>query len=99
MRSLVPVMLVLLGGVAVLFTVFGGDNYAHLNDLRSTLQMEHQSNQMLKEQVEALRREVSGLQTNDRTIEKAARNELALARPEEMIFLFDGESSNGEGQR
>jgi cell division protein FtsB len=46
-----------------------------------------------------LKREVTGLQSDPRSVEKAARSELGMARPDEMIVIFEkkkGESGRAE---
>jgi hypothetical protein len=38
---------------------------------------------------------VSGLQSDPRTVEKAARSELGMARPGEMVVIFEKQDSRG----
>jgi cell division protein FtsB len=47
--------------------------------------------------VQALRREVQGLQSDSRTVEKAARSELGMARPDEVVVIFE-KKEKGSGE-
>ena len=47
-------------------------------------------------QIGRLRREVSGLQNSDRVLEKAARNELGMAHPDDLIFIFDRSTAEAD---
>ena len=83
-------LLLLAGALIVsIFSVFGGDNYSRLESVRESLSSQRAKNSELEQYVDSLRHEVNGLQTNDRVLEKAARNELGMARPNEMVIFFD----------
>jgi len=95
MKAFVPVVLLVLAAFAVLFTIFGGESYSQLVSSQRALAIQKESNAELRDKVDGLRHEVSGLQSSPRAIEKAARNELVLSRPNEMIFIFEDEQSEG----
>lgn len=78
---------------AAVLSLFGDNSYARMQGLRHSLGAQHDKNEELREQVGSLRREVRSLQHDDRAIEKAARNELGLARSDEMIFIFDKDNN------
>ena len=91
MRLLTPTIVFLLAAITVAFTLFGDGSYGDLSRLRETLAGQKRKNDTLNEQVGTLKREVHALQHDDRALEKAARNELGMARPDELIFFFSGD--------
>ena len=92
------VILLLCGAAFTLVTLFGDDSYSRLNTLQRSLEAQKSLNADLKQRVDSLDSEVRSIQVNDRELEKHARNELGLARPNELIFLFERESGGGVGQ-
>lgn len=83
-------LLLLIGAIiTTLISVLGGDNLSRLHALQGSLSAQREKNEELGGYVASLRREVHGLRSDDRVLEKAARNELGMARPDEVIVLFD----------
>ena len=80
-------LLVVGTGLAVFY--FGVGNYQRLSLLSHNVSMQREKNGEIKQQVEQLRREVRGLQTDDRVLEQAARNELGMARKDEYVIIFN----------
>ena len=74
---------------ASIFSVFASGNWQQLITMRETLSVQQQRNDELREYVSGLKREVVGLQRDDRALEKAARNNLGMARPDEVVVIFD----------
>ncbi len=100
MRLLTPVIIFFLAAITVAFTLFGDGSYGDLARLRDTLAGQRRKNETLDEQVAGLKRDVTTLQTDDRALEKAARNELGMARPDELVFFFtDSREPETAGQR
>ena len=89
MKRVLPTVFLFVAAFLSFAAIFAGESYSRLTELRTTLNSQRSSNQELKATVEGLKREVSSLENNPRALEKAARNGLALARPEEMVFFFD----------
>ncbi len=51
----------------------------------------------MEENVQALKRQVHGLQNDPRIVEKAARSELGMARSDELVVVFEKkEQARGE---
>ena len=71
------------------FTIFGDDSYGRLSQIRSAISHQKEKNDVLRARVDELKSKVDGIQQDDRALEKAARSELGMAKPNEMIFLFD----------
>lgn len=89
MKQYVPIIIVALAIAVALLSILGDESFAKLTQFRSSISAQKDKNDVLSDRVNKLRQEVAGLQTNDRVLEKAARNELGMARPNEMIFLFE----------
>ena len=75
--------------VTALVSLLGDESYGNLVALRESLTRQAAKNEELGERVEDLRREIHGLQKDDRALEKAARNELGMARSDEIVFVFE----------
>lgn len=95
MKGLAPGILLFCALVAALFSLFGDDSYGRMQSLERSLSAQQQKNEELRTHVSDLKRDVYGLQHDDRILEKAARNELGMARPDEMIFIFDKGAKGG----
>lgn len=89
MRELAPIIIVIFAVFTVVFSFLGDSSYTRLSALKKSLVSEEEENRVLKARVVDLRRNVRALRDDDRELEKAARNELGLARPNEQIFIFD----------
>jgi len=89
MKPFAPVIVVALAIIVALLSIFGDDSLSKLSQLKTTILNQKEKNVVLSTKVDELEVQVHGLQTNDRILEKAARNELGMARPNDMIFLFD----------
>lgn len=89
MRSLTPTLLVLLAVSIGALTIVGDDSYSKYVSLQGSLDAQVEKNDQLESKVGELRRKVTGLQSNPRELERAARDELGMARPDELIFVFD----------
>ena len=89
MKKILSIVVLVVAAVAGFLCVFGDDSYAKLSALKKTLEIERERNAELDRSVGGLKREVRALQNDPRAMEKAARNELGMARPSEQIFFFD----------
>ena len=98
MKSYAVFILLLCALAAVVFSIFGEDNYAKLMAMEHSLESQKRFNHELGSKVEGLREKVLGVVSDDRKLEKAARNELGLARPDEYIFIFEKRSSRAAGK-
>jgi cell division protein FtsB len=89
MRSTASLFLLLCALVAAAFSFLSDDGFSKLSALGRSLEQQQRTNSKLSESVQALQREVRGLQSDPRTVEKAARSELGMARPGEMVVIFE----------
>lgn len=98
MKGLAPGIILFCALIAALFSLFGDDSYGRMRSLEKSLVAQQEKNGELHAHVSDLKREVYGLQHDDRILEKAARNELGMARPDEMVFIFDKSNKGGNGK-
>jgi cell division protein FtsB len=98
MRRYSPLILVACACLLGALLLFGDDSYGKLRSLQANLAGERERNDRLEEQVSGLKRQIYGLKRDDRYLERVARNELGLARPGELIFLFEGNRIVLEGE-
>lgn len=95
MRYLTPGLIFALAAAITVFAFCGNDSYARMLAQRQSLREERQHNAELAARVNDLKRRISGLQKDNRVLEKAARNELGMARPGELLFFFEHKGSDG----
>ena len=89
LKPYIFLVLLLCACAAALYSLAGDENYGRLSSLRKGLAAQKKTNAELSEKVANLKSKVTGLRTDDRELEKSARNELGMARPNELIFLFE----------
>jgi len=93
MKYYVTLVLVICACAAAVFALFGDDGFSRMRALRKSVEAQREKNLQLQAQVSALKSKVHGLRNDDRALEKAARNQLGMARPDERIFIFEKESA------
>ncbi len=84
-----PLVVTICALLTVVLSLFGQNNYSRLTSLRRGVLEQSEENHALRNKVELLRTRVLSLREDERELEKAARNELGLARPNEQVFIFD----------
>lgn len=89
MRATAPIVILALALCAAAFSFLSDDGFSRLTSLSNSLDQQRRSNDRLEENVQALKRQVLGLQNDPRTVEKAARSELGMARPDELVVIFE----------
>lgn len=92
MKASVPLILLLLAAIATSLSIFGEGGFTNLSALRRSVEIQRQRNSDVRESVESMKQEVHRIESDPRALEKAARNELGLARPNEIVVVFDEES-------
>ena len=99
MRITATNILIVCAVAAALFSFLADDGFTKLSSLTKSLEQQHRTNDRLQESVDSLKRQVAGLQADARTVEKAARSELGMARQDEMVVIFEKKESSGEKGR
>lgn len=100
MRSTATLLILLCALVAAAFSFLSDDGFSKLTALGRSLEQQQRTNDKLSDTVRSLQREVAGLQSDPRTVEKAARSELGMAKPGELMVIFEKkeDSSGGKGR-
>ena len=93
MKHYAAILLILSALSAALISLVGDDSYSKMRSLEKSVELQREKNLELTETVQEMRGVVRGLRSDPRAIEKAARNELGLARPDEQIFVFEKRST------
>ena len=94
MRKISPLLILTLAVIVGLLCIFGDNSYGKLDSLRRSLLSQREKNVEVSAVVNDLHREVRNLHSNPRAVEKAARNELGMARPSDLVFFFDKADPN-----
>jgi cell division protein FtsB len=87
-RNAFPLIVLLFALCIGVGTLFSEQGYGRVQALGKSLKSLEQKNEGALDELESLRREVLALASDKRSIEKAARNELSMARDDEIVFLF-----------
>ena len=92
-------ILLLCAVVGIVFTFVTDEGFTKLNSLSKSLEQQQRANARLEESVQALQKQVAGLQNDPRIVEKAARSELGMARSDEMVVIFEKKGPSDEKGR
>jgi cell division protein FtsB len=81
-------------GSLTLFSVslFSESGLQRVEGLKQALHQQESKNQELSARIHSLKSEIVGIQTDDRTLERIARERLVLAKPDEAIVFFNNTS-------
>ncbi len=71
------------------FSAFGPDGIAQALRLEQDLSSLEQKNEELRQENRDLQRQVNSLRKDRGAIERVARDELGMVRPEDIVFLFE----------
>ena len=97
MRITAPIVVLALALCAAVFSFLSDDGFSRLNSLAKSLDLQQRATARLEDGVQALKRQVHGLQNDTRMVEKAARSELGMARSDELVVVFEKkEQARGE---
>lgn len=95
MKGLLPGALLLFLIAITLLSLFGKDGYPHLQTMRETLDRQNSRNDERAAHIKELKREVYSLERDDRALEKAAREHLGMAKPNEEVYFFEDGANAG----
>ena len=89
MRRIVPGLILILLMLLSIHSLFSDKSYAKLLSLDKSLELQQVKNTELSTEVHELKKRLVGLTSNDRVLEKTARNELGVAKDDEIIFILE----------
>jgi len=96
MREAVPFFVIISLLAATIISIFGDGGMPTQTRMRATLQDEQERSQELEAYVNKLKNNVHRLQNDPRELERAARERLGMARPDEAVFFFDQVPKDGK---
>ena len=76
-------------------SLVGREGYPHLEALRDSLNRQNTRNEERTAYINELKKEVYSLERDDRALEKAARENLGMAKPNEEVYFFEDDSDAG----
>jgi cell division protein FtsB len=91
MKSWIPKAAVISVALSTAMSFIGGESFSGMHEMRASLERQRARNAELKATLVSLKDEVHGLTKDQRVLERAARNELAMVRPNEEIVIFERE--------
>lgn len=91
MKNWLPKAVVVSVALSTGMAFIGGESFSGMREMRASLERQRLRNAELKATVSSLKEEVHGLTKDRRVLERAARNELAMVRPNEEIVIFERE--------
>lgn len=92
MKPLMFLALLVIAVVTTVLSLVGGGSFPRVASLETSLEAQRKKNLELQAEVQSLQEKVYAVRHEARGLEKAARNELGLARPDELVILFDKKS-------
>ncbi len=97
MKGLIPIAFLISLIVIVAISIFGKGGYPHLQSLRHSLDRQNSRNEDRELYIKDLKSEVYSLERDDRALERAAREHLGMARPNEEVYFFE-DSTKGDSK-
>jgi cell division protein FtsB len=95
MKGLIPIAFLISLLVIVAISILGKGGYPHLQSLRHSLDRQNSRNDDRQLHIKDLKAEVYSLERDDRALEKAARENLGMARPNEEVYFFEDSEEAG----
>lgn len=89
MRGVFTFVALLCAVVAIGLSITSEAGYPKLVLLKNTLRLQKARNEQALTENGNLRAKVTGLRNDPRVLEKAARDELGMARPGEQVYFFE----------
>jgi len=83
----------------IFLTIFGQNGLLQIGDLKKARMILTKEIFALQEENYALRREIKGLKEDPFFVEKVAREELDLVRPNEVVYQFVSSSEDSEKEK
>ncbi len=95
MNRVASVVILLLSVVLFLFSLAGNHGLLHLRNLEQEIhQLEGKTTEM-KQETARIKNEIYGVQNSAEVLEQRSREELGMAKPNEIIYTFSGKPPEG----
>jgi cell division protein FtsB len=89
--ALLPFALMVMAVTTVPILVLDEEGLPRYRSLKRELADLRLSNQELVQEIAEMKREIGALRSDPSSVERIARDELGMVRPDEYVFQFDGE--------
>jgi len=76
--------------------LFGDDSIGSMVAMKASVAAQRQRNDVMARHITELHQQVDRIKYDDRYLEKLARNQLALGRRNELVFIFEDTLNSGE---
>jgi len=86
-------IILLVSALACVGLLMGEKSLVHKKKLDEKRLLLHRENEILASEIQSLERSVTLLRSDSNTIEKVAKRKLGMARPDEMVYIFDNPAS------
>ena len=93
MSQLTSVALFCIAAMLLFFTVTGNHGVLQLEKINNELAAYEQKNGHLEADIGALEQKIFAVQNQNSALEKVAREELGLAKPNEIVYIFSTASA------
>lgn len=97
MKNRAPYILLALALAFALFLLEGNESFSRRAILQEQVKLEHERTEALERRVDAMHQRVLRLGADDRYLEEVVREEVGMAKENELVFLFD-DKGDGEAQ-
>lgn len=88
MNKLTAYILTIAGLCSLFFSLAGPNGFIQLCRLKHELRSIEQKNNSLQKEIIEVNNSIFGYQNSNYILEQAAREELGLARPDEIVYIF-----------
>ena len=88
MNRISTIIILLLALLMMCFTVAGNHGLLHLRRLDREVDSLRRKNEELAAEATTLKSQLDAAQNSETTLEKAAREQLGLAKPNETVYIF-----------
>ena len=88
MNRISTIIILLLSLLMMCFTIAGNHGLLHLRRLDREVESLRRKNEALTQEAVAVRSQLDAAQNSDTALEKSAREQLGLAKPNELVYIF-----------
>lgn len=88
-KAFKPAALILVILVLIVFTTYGSHGLLHLREINNELAVLQKKNNALESEITVVSRDINDLKNQNFALEKKAREELGLSRPDEIVYIFN----------
>ena len=94
MKKLSGIIFFLITLLVLFFTATGKHGVLHLQKINNEVAILEEENRRLESEILDLKNKIYAIQNSDEAIEKAAREELGLSKPGEVVYIFPKKYEN-----